>query len=332
MSLEKFRQLLPALKNAGGMSLSGLAEPLLNRDLVPIVNCIKETAHACHISIFTNAMLLTKDLSRQLVDAGLDRLDFSLDGVDATSVDLMRRKSSLATVLNNIRTLQVVKRSRGSVTPELAATMVLHRGNYHQLPDVVRLAHSVGVTRLDVNGLEPYTEEMVQLVLWYPPPVLADLPDVLQEAAERAEALGVGLGLASLIPAWPECRQPEVPMILANGDVTSCAVLAYERDYYFTIDSERGVREARDRSVRRVFGNVFEADLHDIWNRPDYVAFRRDVLKGKFPPVCRHCLIKHQHICVRTSQSPHAVVAALRERLRSQEEQLRMLSRRDNVV
>jgi hypothetical protein len=45
-----------------------------------------------------------------------------------------------------------------------------------------------------------------------------------------------------------------------------------------------------DRAV--VFGNVREASLLDIWQRPQVKEFRRRVLEGDFPPECEGCECK----------------------------------------
>ena len=312
MPLDRFRRLLPDLRKASSVSLSGLAEPLLNPDVIPIVEELKGVAPAPHISLFSNATRLTERLADGLITARLDSLYFSLDGVSETSVDGMRRGGRLADVIANIRALCALKRRHGSEVPHLAATMVLHRANYHELPDVVALARELAVERLDVNGLEPYTEDLVSEVLWHAPAMPHDLPDVLEAAVERAEGLGLSLGLAGLIPGSAECHEPAAPFILANGDVTACAVLSYERDYFYRVNANLSVRTERGRSRQRIFGNAFDQGLQAVWRTSEYTAFRRAVQEGRFPEECRHCMIKHRHICVRADVPARQVIERLR--------------------
>ena len=65
--------------------LFGLGEPLLNKKVPDYVRLLKESEVARETAITTNGSLLTEDISRRLVDAGLDRLSVSLNGVDDAS-------------------------------------------------------------------------------------------------------------------------------------------------------------------------------------------------------------------------------------------------------
>lgn len=65
--------------------LFGLGEPLLNKKVPDYVRLLKESKVARETAITTNGSLLTEDISRRLVDAGLDRLSVSLNGVDDAS-------------------------------------------------------------------------------------------------------------------------------------------------------------------------------------------------------------------------------------------------------
>jgi radical SAM protein with 4Fe4S-binding SPASM domain len=57
----------------------GRGEPLLNQNLVRMVQYAKKKG-LVDVYLNTNATLLRKDLSKALLDAGLDRISFSVDG------------------------------------------------------------------------------------------------------------------------------------------------------------------------------------------------------------------------------------------------------------
>ena len=61
--------------------LVGLGEPLLNRDIVNFVKYAKERNVADKVHIVTNATLLTSDITDKLVDAGIDVLRVSVNGM-----------------------------------------------------------------------------------------------------------------------------------------------------------------------------------------------------------------------------------------------------------
>ena len=312
MSLEKFKSLKKYFKDAKNISLSGMAEPLINKNIVEFIRIIKEESPGCAVSIFSNARLLTRELSEELIDVGLDKFEFSLDGVDPVLVDSIRKGGDLAADIENIRVLGECKKRRSDGKPVLIATTVLQRKNYRQLPEIVRCAAELGVERLNVNGMEPYTEDMVSSVLWTPGEVPEDLPEVMEQAIKASRECGLKLGLASLVPKSAECRAVVNPIILANGDVTPCSVLAYERDFYFRLDDGLRPVPARGKCKRLIFGNAFKTPLDELWYRKEFVDFRDAVLSGKFPGACESCMIKNQFICVRADFSPEAVLKEAR--------------------
>ena len=59
----------------------GLGEPLINEQLPYFVERVKEEKVAKEVAITSNGSLLTEDLSQSLINAGLDRLSISLNGL-----------------------------------------------------------------------------------------------------------------------------------------------------------------------------------------------------------------------------------------------------------
>jgi radical SAM protein with 4Fe4S-binding SPASM domain len=67
------------------ISLVGFGEPLLNPHIVDMVAYAKKKNISERVEIITNGSLLTYEMSKRLIDAGLDRLQISLQGLDATT-------------------------------------------------------------------------------------------------------------------------------------------------------------------------------------------------------------------------------------------------------
>lgn len=67
------------------VSFMGHGEPLCNRELPKMVHKVKRAGIAERVDIITNASLLTKDCADQLIEAGLDVLRVSLQGVSESS-------------------------------------------------------------------------------------------------------------------------------------------------------------------------------------------------------------------------------------------------------
>ncbi|WP_296559009.1 radical SAM protein [uncultured Acetobacterium sp.] len=87
MSMETYKKILDQIKEFPDkikmLSLTGQGEPLLNRDIPLMVKLAKEADIAERIEIITNGALLSKEMSDRLIEAGLDTLRVSLQGLSS---------------------------------------------------------------------------------------------------------------------------------------------------------------------------------------------------------------------------------------------------------
>jgi radical SAM protein with 4Fe4S-binding SPASM domain len=65
------------------VSLQGLGEPLMDREIVERVALAKQALPKAEVSIYTNGSLLIPEMTRKLKDAGLDSLVISLSSIKA---------------------------------------------------------------------------------------------------------------------------------------------------------------------------------------------------------------------------------------------------------
>lgn len=65
------------------VNLYGFGEPLLNRHIAEMVRILKSRNVCREVRITTNGLLLTEELSRELVDAKVDMLRFSIEALNA---------------------------------------------------------------------------------------------------------------------------------------------------------------------------------------------------------------------------------------------------------
>lgn len=88
MSLETYEKVIMQLKEFPNklkmLSLTGQGEPMINKELPVMIRRAKEADIADRIEIITNASLLTKEMADALIDAGLDTLRVSLQGLSSS--------------------------------------------------------------------------------------------------------------------------------------------------------------------------------------------------------------------------------------------------------
>jgi GTP 3',8-cyclase len=113
-------------------------EPLVRRGLVDIIARTKRLAPSPEVSITTNALGLAR-VAQGLVDAGLDRINVSLDSIRPESFHKVTRRDRLADVLAGLDA------ARAAGLEPIKINAVLLRGlNDAQAPELLRWAISEG--------------------------------------------------------------------------------------------------------------------------------------------------------------------------------------------
>lgn len=110
MGVELFRKIVDECAGRDvKLWLHFLGEPLLNRDLSILVAYAKEM-RIPQVGLSTNAFFLTPKIGEQLIRAGLDRLECSVDGFDPASYLHLRRSAGFDRVVENIKGFLQLKR------------------------------------------------------------------------------------------------------------------------------------------------------------------------------------------------------------------------------
>jgi MoaA/NifB/PqqE/SkfB family radical SAM enzyme len=296
MSLETFDKILPYIKYMNSISISGLAEPLLNNNVFVIMEKIKSASKHVTIEMASNATMLTEKICKKLIELQLDNFTFSLDGFKPEIIDSIRIGGSTKDIIHNIRYFNQIKIAANSRSPSLAIAFVLQNKNCEQLPGVISLASELGVSTVYIHGLEPYFENLVSNQMWHDSKN-TNILKILDEASLQATKHKINVILPRIIPTTPTCQSASYPVILSNGDVVPCSALAYSRNYFFKIDDNGQIIREKGITTKKVFGNINNSSLPKIWFSPEYTIFRTNIDNGNFNIECRQCLIKHGIIC-----------------------------------
>jgi len=139
--IEQVSQLaLPILVLSGG-------EPLFRHDIFDLARYATE--RGLRVALATNGTLVSKEIARKIVDAGVRRVSISLDGADAPTHDAFRGiPGAFEAALGGFRNLQELGMS-------LQINMTIARHNVHQLPAVLELAKRLGADALHTFLLVP---------------------------------------------------------------------------------------------------------------------------------------------------------------------------------
>ncbi len=272
MSGDVFSRIAGYLPLAEAVDFTGGGEPTMNPRLPDMVRVAKEAG--CEVGFSTNGTMVNPDLAQTLLELGLDWISFSVDGATAATYQNIRQGADFDLILSHIKGLHDLKTTRGSATPRLMAVFVLMDQNYHELPDFVELAHSLGISQVTAKNLdvilkqEDDTRRLFSHTGETPPPV--DLESVFAEASKRATRLGLKLRRYRLQPEEVTiCEANPLRNLFFNwaGYVSPCITLSY---------AETRVFGGREHLVPcQQFGHILEEPLEQIWQKIAYQEFRR---------------------------------------------------------
>ena len=256
MTEETFSAVLSGVRSLSRrptLLFGGLGEPLAHPRLPDMVAAGK--AAGARIELVTNGTLLSRELGRELAEAGLDLLWVSLDGVAPDRYGDPRPGHALQDVVENVRRLQTLPCTR---LPEIGVAFVAKRSNVRELPSLLRLSRDVGATRFHVSHLWIHTEEMMGEALY---------PQTLVPEPPRRHARCPFVAADAVAVAWDGSVAPCLPLLRSSTS--------------FLNGAERVAR-------RWSLGNVRERSLADLWEDPEMRAFRERVKAFRFSP-CASC-------------------------------------------
>src|SRR5947209_2546576 len=126
--------------------LSG-GEPLYRSDIFQLARYA--TDKGLRVALATNGTLVTKEVARMIVDAGVKRVSISLDGADPLTHDTFRGiPGAFDAAVYGLRNLKALGMS-------VQINMTIARHNARQLPQVLDLAKSLGADALHTFLLVP---------------------------------------------------------------------------------------------------------------------------------------------------------------------------------
>lgn len=107
-------------------------ESLLNKNLPEFVRMCKNV-NIKDIMISTNASLLTRDLSRQLIENGITKINFSIDAATEQTYSIARPGGVYEETLENIRVFLEEKKKYGKSYPRVRVSFIVQDCNRHEV-------------------------------------------------------------------------------------------------------------------------------------------------------------------------------------------------------
>jgi MoaA/NifB/PqqE/SkfB family radical SAM enzyme len=259
-----------------------------------MIEYLKVRPEGTYVLYNSNSIAMTPQRAEELVASGLDEYRASLDGATPETYRAIRGVNALPRVVRNLQLLVETKQRLGAATPHISAWFIAMRENLHELLDVIRLTHKVGITEFYMQrfvyfgeglGVE---EQSLYRRLKHEERDLVEQAEVLcRELDLKFQAAGATTPVSMMAAGapwalessrpWSECRRPTtLSYITANGNVLSCCFVPFASHDYAQMGD-------------LILGNAFEQPFEQIWNGAAYNEFRRRILTDDPARCCKGC-------------------------------------------
>lgn len=246
-------------------------EPLLNKIFPDMVRQVKDLG-VRYVKTVSNGMLLTESVMRGIVDAGLDVIEFSLDGTSAEENNRIRVGCDFDTVVANVKRLIDVRDEAGAAIPQVFISNASARdpgAASDAVAETPRFLREAFAGRYAAH----ITFKSFFMIFW---------PGLDPRGFDR---------IVTPKPAGPHVNFCDHTVntisIRWNGDVVPCCY---------------------DITSRYVIGNIRDQPLEELWNNERYIELRRRIYEGRYPPLCALCPVVRPNLFLRPK--PQASPAA----------------------
>jgi MoaA/NifB/PqqE/SkfB family radical SAM enzyme len=275
MTVDEFKKILDQFPSVTALSLTGIGEPFLNKNLLKMVSYAK--SKGIFVSLTSNGTMISEGIVSGILDSGLDDLSFSIESADPETYEKIRVGAKFDQVTGNIARFMRMKEESGSRTPDVTLRTVVMSYTVDEVPGLINLAHKLGVNRVLVATLLYSFKE--------------DLKDPESDIMEAVHTRSMKLAKQlSVKLEWElvyrgkfspgSCTVPfHTPYVFKEGYVGPCCFA-----------TQRNAREEIIQSY--TFGNVLEEDFSKILNNEKFKSFRRKLLSSdlnEIPGICKGC-------------------------------------------
>jgi len=255
--------------------IGGIGEPSAHPKFCEFSKLLKHK----NLELTTNAYLWGEEVLDALASC-YKKVTVSVDGLPDSFSNI--RGFDFEILAENVRKLVRKKSECQSKLPVIHAQATLSTENKDEIKALIPILKKIGFQRLVISNILPQSEHDKDKIS-YTPYLDEELRTFVYTwyPAAAANQLQIKIPFTKL-DSEHRCAFIEngAVCITANGDVSPCYRFMHEgQEYVF----------GRRKTIKPVyFGNIMNAELTDIWNQDDYVAFRFQNFASRYPS-CVDC-------------------------------------------
>ncbi len=253
-------------------------EPTLHPDLETLI--ARASGRGMRVSMTSNGTLIDAARAQRLTDAGLARINISLDSADPAIHELIRGQRSCF----DKTTAAIEHMSRRLPAGRVRLNVLVMAVNFRGLPNLPALAATLGAARLHLIPVDAQESDLRGLNG-------TEIAEFNAKVAPLLAKLGRRYGVLSR-------RAAAYPFGRGRQAIVSGQAGGYARGYYRThrcyapfahalIDHAGGVRPCCMASRETILGNLNEASFTSIWHGKTFTNLRRAA--PPLLPACQSC-------------------------------------------
>jgi radical SAM protein with 4Fe4S-binding SPASM domain len=258
------------------ITLSG-GEPTTRKDWHIIAKEMKE--NGVIPTIITNGWLINEEIVDKAVDAGVNTIAISVDGLEETH-DFIRKKGSFQRIINAFEIIR--KRDIG-----LSVITTINTYNIGELPELKNLLVEKGVMSWQLQIGLPMGNMAKNDELVMKP---SHVDDIIDFAYDSLKEKSINIQLADCI-GYFSLKELEVRKAYSYTDTEACQWQGCSAGKYslgiLHNGDVLGCTSIRDREF--IEGNIKTTPLQEIWNNPESFKWNRKLKKEMLGGLCGKC-------------------------------------------
>ncbi|MAG50769.1 hypothetical protein CL621_03995 [archaeon] len=243
--------------------------------------------------LVTNGSLLTEEMMETLVEVGWTRIKFSIDGSDEKLQDELRGIKCYKNILENIKTLNRLKKEKKKDFPKIGFNTVISNKNYKDLPNIIGLAHEIGCNEILILPLTIFSDEGKKLKLDHEQ--MVEFQGIIKECLPKLKKYNIFSNLEEFMDlryvdktnSMHEVLMEEAEKVKGDFKTVPC----FEPWKHITIIANGNIACCFNDYVWNTTVTIKDRTLKELWYGPEFEKYREQVLTRKLPEACATCCV-----------------------------------------
>ena len=277
-------------------------ESLLNPHFCEIIDLCRDMHPNAKLLTFTNGTIPMRGRYREAISK-VDKVGLSIDGATRETFEKIRIGARFDDFIKNTQDILRIRDETGSPR-EIIFAFTATATNLHELIDVVRLAHQLGLTRVHAQSMEAkddvISERIAEILIDRLDPMLRTR--LINQAKQEAARLKIGLTCQEgLYPVADhhsdESADRDKPIDLKQLYIKMCRfpweqpVMTSQLDDQYVVSPCCYIPTTKLALLADNYDLCLDAlkPADEIYNSPQLWRFREDLVDGNTRDVCGNC-------------------------------------------